>query len=278
VREYLDTLDQAAWGAASVTVPKFVSPSDPAAQWTGAHKGHAFFAYADNYLIDLKAAVILDVEATRAIRQAEVGAARTMIERTADRFGLKPNRLAGDSAYGSAPSLDWLVETKAIAPHIPVFDKSKRDDGTFSRSDFQFDTAGNLYTCPGGKPLTTRGTIVNDEQVLYRASKLDCTPCPLKAQCCPKQPVRKIPRSIFERSRDVARSLVATELYERSRRERKKIEMLFAHLKRIIGLRRLRLRGPTGAKDEFLLAATAQNLRKLAKLIVPVMPKRLAAA
>jgi hypothetical protein len=278
VREYLDTLDQAAWGAASVTVPKFVSPSDPAAQWTGAHKGHAYFAYADNYLIDLKAAVILDVEATRAIRQAEVGAARTMIERTADRFGLKPNRLAGDSAYGSAPSLDWLVETKAIAPHIPVFDKSKRDDGTFSRSDFQFDTAGNLYTCPGGKPLTTRGTIVNDEQVLYRASKLDCTPCPLKAQCCPKQPVRKIPRSIFERSRDVARSLVATELYERSRRERKKIEMLFAHLKRIIGLRRLRLRGPTGAKDEFLLAATAQNLRKLAKLIVPVMPKRLAAA
>src|SRR5262245_40080163 len=103
VREYLHTLDQAAWGAASQTVPKFVSPSDPAAQWTGAHKGHAFFAYADNYLIDLKAAVILDVEATRAIRQAEVGAAKTMIERTADRFGLKPERLAADSAYGSAP-------------------------------------------------------------------------------------------------------------------------------------------------------------------------------
>jgi hypothetical protein len=96
--------------------------------------------------------------------------------------------------------------------------------------------------------------------------------------CCPKEPVRKIPRSIFEQSRDVVRSLVGTELYERSRRERKKIEMLFAHLKRIIGLRRLRLRGPTGAKDEFLLAATAQNLRKLAKLIVPAMPKRLVAA
>jgi hypothetical protein len=85
VREYLDTLDEAAWGAASETVPKFISKSDPAAQWTGAHKGHAFFAYADNYLIDLKAAIIIDVEATRAIRQAEVGAARTMIERTEDR-------------------------------------------------------------------------------------------------------------------------------------------------------------------------------------------------
>jgi transposase len=83
VREYLDTLDDAAWGTASEAVPKFVSRSDPAAQWTGAHKGHAFFAYADNYLIDLKAAIILDVEATRAIRQAEVGAARTMEGATA---------------------------------------------------------------------------------------------------------------------------------------------------------------------------------------------------
>jgi transposase len=278
VKEYLATLDDAAFGAASDVTPKFVSPSDPAAQWTGAHKGHAFFAYADNYLIDLKAAVIVDVEATRAIRQAEVGAARTMIERTANRFGLKPKRLAADSAYGSAPSLHWLVEAKGIAPHIPVFDKSRRDDGTFSRSDFQFDEASNVYTCPTGKRLTTRGTIVNDDQVLYRASKFDCAPCPLKIRCCPKEPVRKIPRSIFERSRDFARSLIGTELYERSRRERKKIEMLFAHLKRIIGLRRLRLRGPAGAKDEFLLAATAQNLRKLAKLIVPTMPQRLAAA
>jgi ribosomal protein RSM22 (predicted rRNA methylase) len=116
------------------------------------------------------------------------------------------------------------------------------------------------------------------ERRRYRASKFDCAPCPHKSRCCPKEPARKIPRSIFEQSRDVARSLVGTELYERSRRERKKIEMLFAHLKRIIGLRRLRLRGPTGAKDEFLLAATAQNLRKLAKLIVPARPERLAAA
>jgi IS5 family transposase len=267
VREYLDTLDEAARGAASETVPKFISRSDPAAQWTGALKGHAFFAYADNYLIDLKAAIILDVEATRAIRQAEVGAAKTMIERTADRFGLKPERLAADSAYGSAPSLNWLVQEQGIAPHIPVFDKSDRSDGTFSRADFQYDETLNIYICPAGKTLTTRGTVVNDDQVLYRASKFDCAPCPLKAQCCPKEPARKIPRSIYEKSRDIARSFMGTEAYDRSRRERKKVEMLFAHLKRIMGLKRLRLRGPTGAKDEFLLAATVQNLRKLAKLV-----------
>jgi hypothetical protein len=233
----------------------------------GALKGHAFFAYADNYLIDLKAAIILDVEATRAIRQAEVGAAKTMIERTADRFGLKPERLAADSAYGSAPSLNWLVQEQGIAPHIPVFDKSDRSDGTFSRADFQYDETLNIYICPAGKTLTTRGTVVNDDQVLYRASKFDCAPCPLKAQCCPKEPARKIPRSIYEKSRDIARSLMGTEAYDRSRRERKKVEMLFAHLKRIMGLKRLRLRGPAGAKDEFLLAATVQNLRKLAKLV-----------
>ncbi len=138
VREYLDTLDEAAWGAASETVPKFISRSDPAAQWTGAHKGHAFFAYADNYLIDLKAAIIVDVEATRAIRQAEVGAARTMIERTEDRLGIRPERLTADSAYGSAEMLGWLVNERAIEPHIPVFDKSARDDGTFSRDNFVY--------------------------------------------------------------------------------------------------------------------------------------------
>ena len=107
MREYLDTLDDAAWGAASEVAPKFISRSDPGSQWTGAHKGHAFFAYADNYLIDLKASIILDVEPTRAIRQAEVGAAKTMIDRTEACFGLKPQRLSGDTAYGAAEILGW---------------------------------------------------------------------------------------------------------------------------------------------------------------------------
>src|ERR1700741_1720696 len=271
VREYLDPLDDAAWGAASETVPKFISKSDPAAQWTGAHKGHAFFAYANNYLIDLKVAIILDVEATRAIRQAEVGAAKTMIERTADRFGLKPERLAADSAYGSASSLNWLAEEQGIAPPIPVFDRSLRSDGTLSRDDFRFDEAANLYICPAGKALTTTGALVNDgTTLLYRGSTFDCSRCENKDRCCPNTPARKIPRSIYERARDVARALTGTPAFEQSKRERKRIEMLFAHLKRILRLGRLRLRGPSGARDEFLLAATAQNLRKLAKLVPTV--------
>lgn len=123
VREYLAVLDDAAFAAASPVTPKFISSSDPAAQWTGAHKGHAFFAYATNYLIDTDHDVILDVEATRAIRQAEVRASRTMIDRTESRFGLKPGYLVADTAYGFADNLAWLIREKGIAPHIPVFDK-----------------------------------------------------------------------------------------------------------------------------------------------------------
>lgn len=156
VREYLATLDNAAFGAASDVTPKFISPSDPAAQWTGAHKGHAFFAYATNYLIDTDNAVILDVEASRAIRQAEVGAARAMIDRTEQRFGIKPEWLAADSAYGSAPNLAWLVKDKKIAPHIPVFDKSNRTDGTFSRAHISRQSPCLKIVCCdgwGGRPV-----------------------------------------------------------------------------------------------------------------------------
>ena len=276
-KEYLATLDDAAFGAASDVTPKFVSPSDPAAQWTGAMRGAAFFAYADNYLIDVKYGVIMDVEASRAIRQAEVHASKTMIERTEERFDIKPEWLAADTAYGSGANLNWLVEDAKIAPHIPVIDKSKRDDGTFNREDFTFDKERNVYICPAGKILTTTGRLVNDGEttLLYFASVLDCRNCLLKARCCPKMPVRRIPRSIYEEARDVARALAKTKAFAQSRRDRKRVEMLFAHLKRILRLGRLRLRGPRGAQFEFTLAAIAQNLRRLAKLVArppPITP------
>src|SRR5213078_335714 len=259
VMEYLATLDDAAFGAASEVTPKFISPSDPAAQWTGAMRGPAFFAYADNYLVDVKFGVIVDVEATRAIRQAEVGAAKTMIDRTEQRLGLKPKRLAGDTAYGSAATLNWIVNEKKIAPHIPVIDKSEREDGTFSRADFTFDKDRNVYVCPMGKLLKTTGRILAEHKYRYIASTCDCGPCPLKSKCCPNTPARMIPRDINEDARDVARALTGTKAFEQSRRDRKRVEMLFAHLKRIFRLSRLRLRGPRGAQDEFTLAAIAQN-------------------
>ena len=101
----------------------------------------------------------------------------------------------------------------------------------------------------------------------YHASKFACDACTLKPHCCPNTPARKILRSIHEGARDMARHIAQTDAYIVSRRERKKVEMLFAHLKRILRLDRLRLRGPNGARDEFHLAAAAQNLRKLAKIL-----------
>jgi transposase len=268
VQEYLAVLDDAAFGAASEVTPKFISPVDPAARWTAAHGGQAFFAYSTNYLIDVENAIIVDVEATTAIRQAEVLAARRMIERSMERFDLYPARLMGDSAYGSADMLGWLVHEHSIEPHVTVFDKSARKDGTFSRDEFTYDHERDIYLCPGGKTLTTTGTLVNDNAtMLYRASQHDCLGCALKSRCSPNSPARKVPRSIHEGARDLARQIAKSWEGRTSRRLRKKVEMLFAHLKRILNLGRLRLRGPNGARDEFLLAAIAQNLRKLAKLI-----------
>ena len=214
----------------------------------------------------------MDVEATTAVRQAEVTAAKTMITRTADRFDARPTRLAADTGYGSAEMLAWLVDERAIEPHIPVFDKSGRKDGTFSRDDFGYNHEADVYICPAGKTMTTTGTLTDGAALLYRASKHDCNACELKPRCCPNTPARIVPRSIHEAARDRARDIAKTDAYLTSRRERKKVEMLFAHLKRILRLDRLRLRGPCGARDEFLLAATAQNLRKMAKLIAMPLP------
>jgi hypothetical protein len=282
VREYLSTLDDAAFGAASQVEPKVTSHSDPASQWTGARGGPAYFAYSTNYLIDTDNGVILDVEATRSIRQAEVGSVRTMIDRVRDSFDLLPERLIADTAYGTGAMLDWLDQRRGIAPHIPVVDKSGRRDGTFERADFTYEAEADVYTCPNGKELKqSRRAFAKsrekkpdeDGMLRYRASKADCDTCTLKTRCCPKATARKILRSIFEPSRDRARAIAQTPDYAISCKLRKKVEMLFAHLKRILGLSRLRLRGPNGARDEFHLAATAQNLRKLAKLLpVPEVP------
>jgi transposase len=280
VEEYLAVLDDAAFGAASEVTPKFIAPADPATRWTAAHRGPAFFAYSTNYLIDVDNAIIVDVEATTAIRQAEILAAKRMIERSMEHFDLHPARLIGDTAYGSAEMLNWLVHEHGIEPHVPVFDKSKRTDGTFSREDFAYDHKRDCYICPAGKELRQRQKIYRvprplvdeDGMMRYRASKLDCEDCSLKLRCCPNAPARKVPRSIYEGARDLARAIAKTDAYRTSRRQRKKVEMLFAHLKRILKLDRLRLRGPRGARDEFHLAATAQNLRKLAKLIPAPTP------
>lgn len=276
IDDYLNNLDDAAFGAATKVVPKYISPVDPGARWTGADGGAAYFAYSTNYMVDLDNAVILDVEPTVPIRPAENLAARRMIDRIHDRFGLFPQKLVGDTGYGSAEMLGWLVEERGIEPHIPVWDKSKRDDGTFTHEDFIYDKTTDQHTCPAGKSVQRyrrnftnprKQNIPKDGIIKYRASKHDCSACSLKEKCCPGQPARAVTRSIHEAARDIARNIRETDAYLVSFIERRKVEMLFAHLKRYIGVSMMRLRGPSGATEQFQLAATAQNLRKLAKTI-----------
>jgi len=174
--------------------------------------------------------------------------------------------------------LGWMVEKKGIDPHVPVWQRPPRSDGTFPNSDFNWIGQSDEYRCPAGHALRKerrqfkepRSHITKADTIIYRSSQTDCASCSMKNQCCPNTPMRKIARSVHEEARDEARAIANTPAYKRSRRERKKIEMLFAHLKRILKLDRLRLRGPSGAHDEFLLAATAQNLRRMAKWLVPV--------
>jgi transposase len=245
--------------------PKEVSLTDPQAAWVARKGTDPLFAYDANYLIDNKAGIIVDAEGTRANRIEEIAVAQTMLERVARRFQLRPQRLAGDTAYGAVRLLKWLVD-RNITPHIPVWDKSARSDGTFSRADFAFDPERNIYVCPGGAKLTSTGNIDQGHIVYYRASKSDCSTCSLKPKCTTAI-VRKITRDLNEQVRDQVRTLANTDAFHQSRRERKKVEIRFAHMKRILKLDRLRLRGLSGAKDEVLLTATAQNLRRLAKLL-----------
>jgi hypothetical protein len=133
VAEYLSVLDDAAFSGATPVEPKVISPTDPTARYTASANSVAGYAYSDNYLIDLKHAVIMDVEATTTIRQAEVGAAKTMLDRTAEQFEVAPSRLVADGGYGSAEMVGWLVDERGIEPHVKLMDKSERTDGTFSR-------------------------------------------------------------------------------------------------------------------------------------------------
>jgi len=269
VREYLEGLDE---DPANRRTQKKVSTTDPMSQWQG-DKGPGQFYYSTNYLIDIENNIILDVEPTPAHKTSEVTSTQQMVDRVEKNLNIKPKRLIADMAYGSASMLDWVVTKKKIEPHIPVWDRSNSHDDRFNRSDFVWDGEADCYYCPASKALKSRhrnfkknrSRVTKANTIIYRSSQHDCETCQLKSRCCPNTPIRKIARSIYEESRDVARNLAKTEAYAQSRRDRKKVEVLFAHLKRQLNFDRLRLRGIKGAKDEFLLAATAQNLRRLAR-------------
>ncbi len=261
VREYLEALD--AGNPVHPSEARYLSPTDPAAAWN-VKEGRGKFGYFNNYLVDTEHAVIVDVEATPARLSQEIVATKAMLERVSKRHILRPDKLAADKAYGTGPFLGWLSE-RSIVPHIPVLDRQHQTDGLLPREVFTFDPDKDHYTCPQDKILK-RSTASGDLQVnRYYAKETDCRLCPIRQQCT-RGRFRCLSVSVDEPIRQQTKALQDTEPFQQSRRLRRKVEMLFAHMKQQFRFTRLKLRGLGGASEECLLMATVQNLRRLARL------------
>ena len=266
VRAYLEQLDAEASEEREGPVhpaPKVISQTDPQAAWS-TKDGPGRFSYETNYLVDDQNAIIVDVEATPARLSQEIVAAKAMLERSRDRVGFAPASLAADKSYGTAPFLAWLLE-RNVTPFVPVLDRKGQTDGKLTRDEFAYDRARDCFVCPEGHNLILRSITPETGVKRYRPSASACRHCPRKPDCTDGS-TRTLVRLVDEDARQSVRDLASTAAYAVARARRKKVEMLFAHLKRHLKLRRLRLRGLAGATEEFLLAATAQNLKRLVKL------------
>jgi hypothetical protein len=245
----------------STKLQEKVSTTDPDATWA-VKSGPATLGYYDNYLVDTTSRVILSVDATPALFSQETLAARRMVEHIGQ-FGIQPQNLAADKAYGRGKFLAWLLE-RNIQPHIPVIDRRHQTKGHFTAEHFRYEPKENAYYCPEGKTLRFRGRSLGSRGNLYCSTKEQCRECPQKKLCAPG-----LSRRLFvhweEPVRQTVRALASTPDYKRSQRARYKVEALFAELKQQIKLRKVRLRRLWNVAEQFYLAATAQNLKRLVR-------------
>ena len=239
VQAYLDALNAAPPKEdRKAGPPARISITDPQAAWRQKHK-QAGFGYYSNYLIDTQHAVIVDMEATPARPSQEVVAARTMLERAEQQHGLTPRTLAADKLYGSGHFLSWLMQRRVEA-HIPVIDHQARIRGILTRDDFTYNAATDTFTCPEGKPITCM--TVSPDRRHYKARAEDCRGCPRRAQCTNDRNGRRLTRHRDQDVRDHVKALQHTDAFKASGKARKKVEMLFAHLKQQFRFRRLATR------------------------------------
>lgn len=264
VRDYLAALDGD--NPAHKGDAKYLSPTDPAAAWN-TKEGRGKFGYFTNYLVDTDHAVIVDVEATPARIAQEIIATKAMLGRVEATHGMTPDILAADKAYGTGAFLAWLSEHQ-ITPHIPVLDRQQQIGGLFPREAFTFDAEKNHYLCPQGKILKHRTATAATRIHTYRATASDCKVCPIR-QYCTRGSKRALSVPFDDAVRQKVIATQDSEVFKQSRRLRKKVEMLFAHMKQQFRFTRLKLRGLAGAAEEFLLVATVQNLRRLITLRPP---------
>ena len=272
VRDYLADLDAALPDPVGVVrwKPKAVSLTDPATAFSGKY-GRYVFSYGLNVMVDSASGIILDARASAARTAEEPIAAYRMIERVRERHGVQPRVLAADTGYGSGHFLAWL-EKQGIEAHVPVIDHRHRQKRYLPKHAFAYDPKSDTYTCPQGKTLRRSGarsgqaTRIGADRVPYYPSRSDCRQCTIRAGCAPSG-LRKISRSIHEPARDRARAREGTDAFVASTKLRRRVERVFACVKHHDDLHRVRLRGLRGADEQFLLATTARNLKRMVRLM-----------
>lgn len=245
--------------------PMKISTTDPEAALSS-KRGASEFAYYDNYLIDNRSCIIAGVMATPARLSQEIVAARQMLERAKERFGLQTASVTADKSYGTGEFLSWL-SNRQMTPYIPVLDRKQQTKGFYTQNDFIRIPEENAYRCPGGQTLHYIGLSRGSQGFTYSAKPSHCRNCSHKPACTPSSKQRTLRVNWYEDVRENVRKLSQTPEFAIARRARNKIEALFSEVRNQIRLRKLRLRGLRNAKEQFILAATAQNVKRLIKFL-----------
>src|SRR5213596_1288679 len=264
VREYLVELERENPVEAPVAQQEKVSTTDPDSTYA-TKGGPARLGYYDNYLVDNASCVIVGVQATPARLSQESAAARDMIERYRERYGRRPMGVAADNTYGNGELLQWL-DDRGIAAYIRVKENPNGPTALYGIEQFTYRAEENSYICPEGKPLKYVGINPLNRTHLYYSTVKRCRECSQKSRCT-RGKYRTIAIHTCEPARQRARARAQTPAFAISQRARRKVEALFAELKNYIGLRRLRLRRMRFVREQFYLAATAQNLKRLVRFL-----------
>src|SRR6266852_3999463 len=266
VRQYLQELEQQNPVEEPVHTQDQVSSTDPDSTYATKGGTPARLGYDDNYLVDNDSCVIVGVQATAARMSQETVAAQAMLTRFAQSQGRKPESVGADTTYGNGEFLHWLAE-REITPYMRTRESAKRKNSPFyGPESFTYQPESNSYRCPAGEQLNYVGLNVRNRAHAYIGSAKRCGACSQKAQCTTGR-YKYLAIHIHEPVRQRARELAQTPEFAKAQRQRKKVEALFAQLKNQIGLRRLRLRRMKFVREQFWLAATVQNIKRLVRFL-----------
>jgi len=272
VRQYLVELEQQNPVEEPVHQQDQVSTTDPDSPYATKGGTPARLGYYDNYLVDNPSCVIVGVQATAARMSQETVAAQDMLTRFAQWQGREPSSVAADATYGNGEFLQWLLD-RGITPDMRTRDSALRKNSPFYGPEcFTYLPESNRYRCPAGEQLNYVGLNVRNRAHAYIGSAKRCGACSQKPQCTSGH-YKYLAIHMHEPARQRARDLANTPAFASAQRERKKVEAMFAELKNVIGLRRLRLRRMKFVREQFFLAAAAQNVKRLVRFLSqPITP------